>query len=207
MSTYAGIKSQRTEYHEGIDSTLGMGKTTLVPKRSELLSSATGRTSHRVCPSSCPLDGFGTNQIPKEKPMFRTFSMMTLFGLATICTAYAQSEQPIQSKIPFDFTAHTTTLLKGTYRLTYNKTAHTLYMRGLDQNSRAAFVFAQPAIAFGSSNAAPKLVFECYEKTCYLARVWQGSVGGDRGLELLQPKHRRRLAFETRVVSITIPAK
>jgi hypothetical protein len=146
-------------------------------------------------------------KILKEKPMFRTFSIMSLLGLATISAAYAQSGQPIEAKIPFEFTAHRTTLSEGTYRLTYNKSAHTLYMRGLDQNSRAAFVFAQPAIAFGSSNAPPKLVFECYEKTCYLARVWQGSIGGDRGLEVLHPKYRRRLAFETRVVSITIPAK
>jgi hypothetical protein len=140
--------------------------------------------------------------------MFRTFSIMALLGLGTISAAYAQSEQPIQAKIPFAFTAHRTTLLGGTYRLTYNNRAHTLYMRGLDQNLRAAFVFAQPAaIAFGSSNALPKLVFECDGKTCYLARIWQGSVGGDRGLEILHPKYQPRLAFETRVVSITIPAK
>jgi hypothetical protein len=136
--------------------------------------------------------------------MIRSFLIMTLLSLATISVAYAQSEQPIEAKVPFAFAVHHTALSAGNYRLTYNSSAHILSILGLNQNSRAAFVTALPETASGSSKARASLVFECYEKTCYLARVWQG---GARGLGVPQGEHQRTLAFETRVVSITIPAK
>ena len=139
--------------------------------------------------------------------MFKTVSTMTLLGLATISAAYAQSAQPIQAKVPFTFMVQNTALSAGNYQLTYSNTAHSLWIRGLDENSQATFVTAIPKDAVTSSAGSGKLVFDCYDKNCYLAQVWQGTVGGSRGLELRPAERQRRLAFTTRVVSITIPAK
>jgi hypothetical protein len=207
MSTYAGINIQRAEYHESIDYSPAIRKTALVPKRSELLRTATGRTSHRVGLALAPVMVSARTKFFKEKPMFRTFSIMTLLGLATISAAYAQSGQPIQAKVPFAFTVQDTILPAGNYQLTYSNTAHRLFIRGLDQNSPGAFVTAEPASAPSSSSSSAKLVFDCYGKTCYLARAWQGSIGGGRGLKVPQTEREHRLGVATRVVSITIPAK
>ena len=139
--------------------------------------------------------------------MFKTFSTMTLLGLATISAGYAQSSQWIQAKVPFAFTVQNTTLSAGNYQLTYSNTAHSLSIRGLDQNSSGAFATAIPATASGSSNDTAWLVFQCYGKTCYLARVWQGTGAGGRSLQVTQGEQERRLSLLTRVVSITIVAK
>jgi hypothetical protein len=141
-----------------------------------------------------------------EKPMFRIFSTMILAGLATIPAAYAQSGQPIEARIPFAFLVNDATLAAGKYQLMYNHSAHSLLIRGLDGNPGGAFVTAIPTSA-PESSASPSLVFECYGKSCYLARVSQGSIGSGRGLEVSEPQHGRKLTFETRVVYITIPAK
>ena len=139
--------------------------------------------------------------------MFKMFSPITLLGLATISAAYAQSGQPIQAKVPFAFMVQNTTLTAGNYQLTYNNSAHSLSIRGLDQNSAGAFVTAQPTSAAASSGEPGRLIFDCYGKTCYLAQVWQGSVGGDRGLKVHQTEAQRGLSVAARVVSITIPVK
>lgn len=139
--------------------------------------------------------------------MFKMFSTITLLGLAAMPAAYAQSAQPIEAKVPFAFVVQNTTLSPGHYRLTYNNTAHLLSVRGLDENAGAAMVTAAPADAAGSASRSPKLLFQCYEKTCYLAQVWQGAIGGDRSLHVHPVPQQRRLSFATRAVSITIPAQ
>ena len=137
----------------------------------------------------------------------KILSTMILSGLTMISTAYAQSSQPIQAKVPFAFTTHGTTLSAGKYQLTYSDKAGVLYVRGLEGTSTAAFLPARPESAPGASKKSAKLVFECHENLCYLTQVWQGSIGGDRRLEVLQPPRERELSFETRVVSMTIPTK
>ena len=139
--------------------------------------------------------------------MFKMLSTMTLLGLATLSETYAQSQQPIQAKVPFTFMVHNTTLSAGKYQLTYSNSAHNLWIRGLDENSPAMFVTAIPMAAIRSSDSSGKLVFDCYANSCYLAQVWQGSRRSNRGLELRPSEQQRRLALATRVVSTTIPAK
>jgi hypothetical protein len=138
--------------------------------------------------------------------MFK-ISLITLLGVATVSAVYAQSSQPIQAKVPLAFMVQDTTLSAGNYQLTYNNNAHSLTIRGLDQNSRAAFVTAEPTTASDSSSRFGRLVFQCYGKTCYLAQVWRGWPDGNRGLKLRPTEPERKLAFTTRVVSITIPVK
>lgn len=139
--------------------------------------------------------------------MFKTISTMTLLGLATLSAAFAESSQPIQAKVPFAFTVQDTTLPAGNYQLTYNNSAHSLWIRGLDHSSGGAFATAVPANASDSSNVSGRLVFQCYGKTCYLAQVWQGAIRGGGALQLSKTAQERRLSFLTRVVSITIVAK
>ncbi|MGA8598103.1 MAG: hypothetical protein WB676_25580 [Bryobacteraceae bacterium] len=136
--------------------------------------------------------------------MFKMFSTMTLFGLLTVPAIHAQSSQPIQAYVPFSFTVRDTTMRPGNYRLTYNSISHILSIRGTDRQPGQAFVLASP----GGVTAGPaNLVFHCYDKSCRLAQLWQGSNAGGSGVKLWQNEPERRLAFLTRVVPITNPAK
>jgi hypothetical protein len=139
--------------------------------------------------------------------MTKMFSTITIYGLLMLSTAYAQSEQPIQARVPFAFRAQKTTLAAGSYQLTYSTSAHRLMIRGLDQNSEGAFATAAPMSGSGPRAESGKLVFQCYDKTCHLTQVWQGSIGGDRALQVFHPELERKIALATRVVTITIPAK
>jgi hypothetical protein len=139
--------------------------------------------------------------------MTKMFSTITVHGLLMLPAAYAQSEQPIQANVPFAFRASKATLAAGSYQLTYNTSAHTLMIRGLDQNSEAAFATAAPMTGSGPRGESGKLVFDCYEKTCYLARVWQGRIGSGRGLKVPHPKPEREVVLATRMVTITVPAE
>ncbi|HEY6989420.1 MAG TPA: hypothetical protein VH369_13590 [Bryobacteraceae bacterium] len=139
--------------------------------------------------------------------MTKMFSTMTVYGLLTVCAAYAQSEQPIQAKIPFAFRAQNTSLAAGTYQLTYNTGAHTLMIQSLGLNSKGAFAIAVPTTDSGAPGESGKLVFDCYEKACYLARVWQGRIGSGRGLKVPHPQPEAKVVFAARLVAITVPAK
>jgi hypothetical protein len=135
--------------------------------------------------------------------MTKMFSTITVHGLLMLPAAYAQSEQPIQANVPFAFRASKATLAAGSYQLTYNTSAHTLMIRGLDENSQAAFATAAPITGSAPRGESGKLVFDCYEKTCYLARVWQGRIGSGRGLKMIRPKSEKEVALLMRVVTMT----
>ena len=133
--------------------------------------------------------------------MFKTFSTIIVLTLS-LSAAQAQSERPIQAKVPFAFTVQNTTLAAGNYRLTYNQTAHILSIQGLDQNPGVAFIRAMPS---AGADGPGKIVFNCYEGSCYLAKVWPGAEG--RGLQVPQGERQPKLSFLTRVVSVTMAAK
>src|SRR5690242_16107672 len=133
--------------------------------------------------------------------MTKMFSSITVYGLLMVSASYAQSEQPIQAKVPFAFRAQNTTLAAGTYQLTYSTSAQRLMIRGLDQNSEGGFATAVPLTGSGSRSESGKLVFQCYDKTCYLAQVWQGSIRGGRGVQVHHPIPERKVALATRVVT------
>lgn len=133
--------------------------------------------------------------------MFKRFSSLTLLGLATMAAAYAQSSRPLVAKVPFSFVAQGTQLPAGNYRLTYNCNSHILSIQGLD---RSVFVTAAGVDAADGSAGPGRVTFHCYGKSCYMTRVWQGSVGG---LQLASPDRERPLKIAARVVSITIPVQ
>jgi hypothetical protein len=133
--------------------------------------------------------------------MSKMLSTITLFGLLTVSDAQAQSNEPIQARVPFAFMAHDTMLASGNYQLTYSSNAHILSIRGLNQDSSGTFAIALPV----TSEPGPgKFIFRCYDKSCYLAQL---SYGTGLGLSLPQSAKERKLAFVTHVASITIPTK
>ncbi|MBV9498340.1 MAG: hypothetical protein JO138_03095 [Acidobacteriaceae bacterium] len=138
--------------------------------------------------------------------MFKMFSITTLLGLSTI-SAYAQSSAPIQAEVPFAFMVQDTTLPAGNYQFTYNSSAQRLLIRGLGQSSEGVFATAVPVTASESSNVSTRLIFKCYDNTCYLEQVSQGGISGNQGLKVPQGVEERRMAFLPPAVPITIPAK
>jgi len=138
--------------------------------------------------------------------MTKIFSAVILSAVAMMPSAFAQSSQPLQAKVPFAFSVQNTSLPAGNYQLTYNNTAHSLWIRGLDSNSKGAFVTAIPADASEASDTSGKLMFDCYGQSCSLAQVWRGG-NASRGLKVRQSEQLRALSFSVRRVIVTIPAK
>jgi hypothetical protein len=145
-----------------------------------------------------------TPKIFKEKPMFKTFSTMTILGMLAVSAAQAQTGSTIRAKVPFAFAVQNTMLAPGNYALTYSRTSHILTVRGLDQKSSVAFVLAAPAFEARQGDGHAKLVFGCYGETCSLTRVWHGGRSDSEGVMLPNSKPRN---FAARLVSITIPAE
>ena len=137
--------------------------------------------------------------------MLNMFSKMSFFGLLTMSAAFAQSEQAIQAKVPFAFTVSNTTLPAGKYQLTYSSSAQRMTVQGLDANPAAAFATAFPTISSNSSSQPGKLLFNCYDGACHLAQVWQGPVGGDRGLQVVGTERRHAVSISARVVAVSVP--
>jgi hypothetical protein len=138
--------------------------------------------------------------------MTKMFSTIILSALAMMPSAFAQSSQPLQAKVPFTFSLQSTSLPAGSYQLSYNNTAHSLWIRGLNPNSKGVMVTALPAHGSEASGDSGKLIFNCYGQSCSLAQVWRGGTA-NRGLKVVQSDPQRVLSFSVRVVTVTIPAK
>jgi hypothetical protein len=149
-------------------------------------------------------ESFGNTKILKEKPMFKTFSTMTILGMLAVSAAQAQTGSTIRAKVPFAFAVQNTMLAPGNYALTYNRTSHILTVRGLDRKSGLASVLAAPAFEARQGYGPAKLVFGCYGETCTLTRVLRGGSPDSEGIMLPNSKPRN---FAARLVSITIPAE
>jgi hypothetical protein len=200
-AAYSAINNQYTEYSEIIDETFPVGQNW---PRAENPSCSEAQKA-QLTPASdllCGRETFGNIEQPEERPMTKMFSTMTVYGLLTVSGAYAQSGQPIQANIPFAFRAQSPTFAAGTYQLTYSASAHRLMILRVDQNADGAFAIAMPTTDSTAHGESGKLVFDCYEKTCYLARVWQGKIGSARGLEVSHPKPDREVALATRIVTV-----
>jgi hypothetical protein len=135
--------------------------------------------------------------------MSKMFLTLTLFGLLAGMAAHAQSSQPLQANVPFAFTVREATLPAGSYRLTFSPTAHVLHVQGVNEPADNALTLATPGSDPQGRDGAARLVFHCYGKACYLAQVWDGSTAGT-GFELPHAQQERRLAFQTRVISMTV---
>jgi hypothetical protein len=134
--------------------------------------------------------------------MSKMFLTLSLFGLLAGSAAYAQSSQPLQADVPFAFTVREAMLPAGSYRVTFAPNSHVLRVQGVNQPADAALALATPESDPQRSAGAARLVFHCHGKECSLAQVWQGGNAGV-GVELPQ-SHERRIAFQTRIISMTM---
>ena len=138
--------------------------------------------------------------------MFKTLSI-TLLGLLTVSAVRAQSSQPLEAKIPFDFTVRNTTLEAGTYRLSYNQFSHILRIVGRDPNGPSVAVLADASSARHTATKLGELTFECDGDDCRLSRVWQGAAGGGAGLQIPQAHHKNATARASKPTLVTVPAE
>ena len=139
--------------------------------------------------------------------MFKMFSTTVLLGLFTLSMAHAQSSVSGRAEIPFSFQAAHKTLAAGTYQLSYTSGVPLLQLRRVDRASDGVFVTVFPAEISNRPGEKGRLVFDCYGKTCYLARLWQSTGRGGAELSLVRSKPERGMAFSTRVTSMITPAK
>jgi hypothetical protein len=139
--------------------------------------------------------------------MFKKLSTMIFFGLLTLSAARAQSSPPTQALVPFAFHVQSRVYPAGTYRLTFDLKTNVLSLRGADQISQSGFFLVTPAEESHRTKEGAGLVFKCYDKSCYLAQVWQSAGSGEAGLELPGRQSERHTSFLTRTVSFAIPAK
>jgi hypothetical protein len=135
--------------------------------------------------------------------MSKMFLKLTLFGLLAGVAAHAQSSQPLQANVPFAFTVRQATLPAGSYRLTFARNGYVLRVQGVNNPADNALTLAAPGSDPQGRAGAARLVFHCYGKGCYLAQVWDGGAAGT-GLELPHTQQERRLAFQTRIISMTM---
>jgi hypothetical protein len=136
--------------------------------------------------------------------MFKMFSTIALFGLITVSAAHAQMPQPVKADIPFAFEVQHKLLSPGTYRFTYSNGGF-LYVQHQAAHAETAIVLAKPDTDPQGTSGSPRLVFECYDNTCFLDHVWQGTLAAGEGLQVSRPRSpERRLSLLTRVVTITI---
>jgi len=138
--------------------------------------------------------------------MFKMFSI-TLLGLLTVSAVRAQSSQPLEAKIPFDFTVQNTTLEAGTYRLSYNQFSHILRIVGRDPHGPSVAVLADTSAAPHTPAKLGELTFQCDGDDCRLARVWQSAGAGGAGLDILQKRQKNTTARASQPTFVTIPAE
>jgi hypothetical protein len=135
--------------------------------------------------------------------MSKMFLTLSLFGFLAGSAAHAQSSQPLQADVPFAFTVREAMLPAGSYRVTFAPNSHVLRVQGVNQPADAALALANPESDPQGAAGAARLVFHCNgNKECHLAQVWQGGNAGT-GIELPQ-SHERRIAFQTRIISMTM---
>jgi hypothetical protein len=139
--------------------------------------------------------------------MFKTVSTLTVMGLLTLSAAQAQSSQTLQAHVPFAFQMQHKDFAAGNYWLTYSMNNHILYLRNMDQSSRAGFFLVSPTSDSRNASRHAKLVFTCYSNTCNLAEIWQGGDHNRAGLEVPRTEPERRIPISMRVLSLAIPAK
>src|SRR5690242_13947881 len=116
---------------------------------------------------------FRTTKPTRRNRMFKKLSTMIFFGLLTLSAARAQSSPPTQALVPFAFHVQSRVYPAGTYRLTFDLKTNVLSLRGADQISQSGFFLVTPAEESHRTKEGAGLVFKCYDKSCYLAQVWQ----------------------------------
>lgn len=135
--------------------------------------------------------------------MSKMFSAIAVSALLAGSIAFAQSSKALQANVPFSFTVHNTTFSPGAYRVSYETVSHVLFIRQLSRSAENALFIATPDSDPKGTRGQSRLVFSCDARgACNLAQVWQG---GGQGSGLVLPERERKLSFETRVITMSLP--
>jgi hypothetical protein len=107
----------------------------------------------------------------KRNLMFASAALLIVAG-----SAYAQNAR---FNVPFQFTVYNTAMPAGSYLIKSASTvssSSSLIIQN-DQTRRSGFFDTNSPLQSLRRNAQSKLVFDCYDGSCYLSQVWNGNVG------------------------------
>lgn len=127
------------------------------------------------------------------KRKFLSFAMLTsLFLTLLSISAAAQTTQPLNVTIPFDFTVGTTTLPAGAYTIDRTSANTTEVFSIYDAGHQTRAVFSTHTVETEALSASSRLQFRHYGARYFLGQVWSGS--GHSGHELPQSSLEHALA-------------
>jgi hypothetical protein len=103
-------------------------------------------------------------------------------------SAYAQS---LKFKVPFQFTVDKMVMPAGYYWIESSHDSGLLTIEGLDRKTAPKKVLnSNPVESLGPQYKA-KLIFHCYDGSCFLSQIW---TGGGVGRYLTEDRQERQLA-------------
>jgi hypothetical protein len=112
---------------------------------------------------------------------------------------------PTQAKIPFSFEVNNKTMPAGEYEVTrvFEGSGTGELIRSTDSGG-GAFL---PTLVLHSTgrNTAPKLVFHCYGRECFLSEVWSGDGRAWKLMESRREKEMSEVKTENDLASIAVP--
>ncbi len=122
---------------------------------------------------------------------------------AMIVPAYGQStSEGLTFDIPFNFTVEQQRLPAGQYLVTISG-QNGLLMRRID--GRGAVVVLTQAIVSQERRETARLVFNCYDRRCFLSQAWPDT--GSMGRLLLKSSEEQELASMTKQDPTTLLAR
>lgn len=90
-------------------------------------------------------------------------------------SAYAQNAR---FNVPFQFTVYKTVMPAGTYSIKSAPNSPWAMIIQNGQAGRPSFLNANNAVQSLNAKAQTKLVFHCYDGSCFLSQVWTGNAVG-----------------------------
>ena len=119
----------------------------------------------------------------------RFFATLSSLALLTSAAAFAQSDAVMQANIPFEFHVGATILPPGRYEVRPQINPGVLSIRRRDCNASAMIVMH--AVDARKTPEAATLVFNRYDDTYFLSRVWTPEYSQGREL----PKSKAELEY------------
>ena len=123
----------------------------------------------------------------------RFFATLSSLALLTSAAAFAQSDAVMQANIPFEFHVGATILPAGHYEVRPQVNPGVLSIRC--RESKAGAMIVMHAVEAGKTPEAPTLVFNRYNDTYFLSRVWTPEYS--QGRELPRSKAELEYARES----------
>lgn len=122
-----------------------------------------------------------------------------------LAPAASHAQDVAHARVPFAFQAADTMMPAGEYQirqaLSSSKTVQQIQSR---DSSASAFVVTY-ATGAGNNDAAPKLIFHCYSKECFLSEIWTGNGQELKLMESRREKELSRASAENELAVVLVP--